>query len=62
MSKKLIRKSESEPSLPETKWGWKNYITSRQFNLLDISYESSKTLLAITITAFLSNNQPFPDG
>ena len=62
MSKKLTIKSESEHTPPETEWIWKNYITSRQFNPLDISYESSKTLLAITITALLSNNQSFPDG
>ena len=55
-------KKASEYKETQINWIWDDYITSGQFHPIAISYESTKTLLAITITTLLSNNQPFPDG
>lgn len=46
----------------QTKWIWDDYIAKGKLHLLAAPPGSSKTLLAITIAALLSNNQSFPDG
>lgn len=55
-------KKVSEYKETQINWIWDDYIAKGKLHLLAAPPGSSKTLLAITITALLSNNQPFPDG
>lgn len=58
----LTIKKASEYKESQIQWIWEKFLARGKLHLLAAPPGSAKTLLAISIAAFISNNKPFPDG
>ena len=58
----LTIKKASEYKESQIQWIWEKFLARGKLHLLAAPPGSAKTLLAISIAAFISNNTPFPDG